>query len=127
MTPPTFILWRYVMPYSPRNTRMVKSYAPVVNALTELLEIDKPERTVVWIFCKETRKFYKSDEFYVKKHRQDEDPKELYINDFRHVNKEIWDQKVRNQRKGLGWKSDYEVENPPSTIESFFDEVNHNE
>jgi hypothetical protein len=115
------------MPYSPRDTRMVKSYAPIVNGLTELFEIDKPDRTPVLIFCEETRKYYHSDEFYVKKYRQHKDPKKLYLNDFRHITKEIWDQRVRNQRKGLGWKSDYELENPPATIENFFHEVTYNE
>jgi hypothetical protein len=108
---------------------MVKSYAPTVNALTVLLEIDKPEKTPLMVYCKVTNKFYPSDEFYVKKYNQDTDPRYLNRNSFRHITKEIWDQRVRNQRNGLGWISDYELENPPpppATIESFFDEANEN-
>jgi len=108
--------------YTVRFTRMVKSYAPIVNGLTELLGIDKPDNQPTYVFCKETGKLLKCDEFYVKKYHQDIDPKLLDQKSFRHINKKIWDEKVRNQRKGLGWKSDYELQNPPATIEKFIDD-----
>lgn len=112
--------------YSPRTTRMVKSYAPVKNALTESLGIDKHDNTPVMVFCKETRKYYTADEFYVKKYRQEEDPRGLYIDDFRHICKEIWDQKVKNQKAGYGWVSDEELMNPPTTLDKFLSEDNNN-
>ena len=113
----------YNITYSPRFTRMVKSYAPVKNGLTELLGIDGPDRQPTWVFCKEKRKYYRSDEFYVKKYRQDYDSKYLSPRDFRHICKEVWDQKVRNQKNGLGWKSDEQLFEESSTLESFIKET----
>jgi len=109
-----------------RVTRMVKSYAPIVNGLTELLEIDKPEKTPLKVYCSVTKELYNADEFYVKKHYQNVDPRILNQNSFRHITKEIWDQRVRNQRDGFGWVSDYERNNPPATLEVFFEQENEN-
>jgi len=105
--------------YSPRTTRMVKSYAPIVNGLTVALGIDKIETTPLYIQDKITKEFYPSDEFYVGKHHQDVDPRFLGQKSFRHINKELWDQRVKNYRNGFGWKTDEELLNPPATIENF--------
>lgn len=113
--------------YSPRYTRMVKSYAPVKNALTEILDIDKHDNTPIMVYCKVSRKYYTADEFYVKKYRQEKDPRNLHVQDFRHVCKEIWDQRVKNQKAGHGWVSDDELMNPPSTIDVFLSEDENNE
>lgn len=112
--------------YSPRSTRMVKSYAPIVNGLTKILEIDKVDKTPVYVYCKETYRFYPADEFYVRNYHQNYDPKTLNVKDFRHICKSVWDQKVRNQKNGLGWKSDRELEIPPATIETFFEKADEN-
>lgn len=104
---------------SMRKTRMVKSYAPIKNALTELLGIDKPDNTPIRIYCKETRDFLEADEFYVKKYHQDVDPRTLYINSYRNIRKEIWDQKRKNCRLGLGWKSDEQLNAVVSTLDNF--------
>jgi hypothetical protein len=104
---------------------MVKLYTPVKNGLTEAFGIDGKDNQPVWVYCKQTKKYYHSDDFYVKKYRQDEDPRNLTNKDFRHVAKYIWDQKVKNQKNGLGWKSDEELLNPPANLESFVDEVNN--
>jgi hypothetical protein len=105
-----------------RKTRLVKSYAPIVNPLTELLGISKkPENKPVLIYCKVSKKYLQADEFYTKQYRQDTDPRSLNIDDFRSVCKEVWDQQVKNQRAGLGWKSDAELEEEKnkSTLENF--------
>jgi hypothetical protein len=113
--------------YSPRYTRLVKSYAPIKNPLTELLQIDKPERNAVAAYCKHTGKYYLSDEFYVARGRQDKDPRTLNAKDFRGVCKEIWDEMTRNYKMGFGWKTNHEIENPPATIEFFInDKVTNN-
>lgn len=110
--------------YSPRVTRLVKSYAPVKNALTEALGIDKVQQAPVMVYCDVKKQFLHADEFYVKKYRQEKDPRSLYLNDYRHISKEVWDQRVANQKKGLGWKSDEELMESSSTIEQFLsDEV----
>ena len=102
------------MPYSPRNTRMVKSYAPIVNGLTELLGLDRIVNKPLYVQDSITKKYHLADEFYVKKHTQDKDPRGLGSNNFRHICKELWDQKVKNQRNGLGWRTDDEILNSAS-------------
>ena len=111
----------YNITYSPRFTRMVKSYAPIKNGLTEALGISGPDNQPIRKFCKEKRKYYNSDEFYVNEGLQHKDPRTLSSKNFRGVCKEIWDQRVRNQKKGLGWKSDDKIFNPGATLESFFE------
>ncbi|QMP83869.1 MAG: hypothetical protein [Caudoviricetes sp.] len=108
--------------YSPRVTRLVKSYAPVKNALTVALGIDKVQQTPIMVYCEVKKQLLPADEFYVKKYRQEKDPKNLYLNDYRHISKEIWDQRVANQRKGLGWKSDEELLESNNNIEQFLSE-----
>lgn len=107
------------MPYSPRFTRLVKSYAPIVNSLTVELGIDKIETKPLKIYCKEKKQFLNSDEFYVKKYHQDKDPRTLGAGNFRHISKEIWDQRVKNNKLGLGWKSDEELLIQNATLEEF--------
>ncbi len=109
------------MPYSPRSTRLVKSYAPIDNALTRMLDLHRVENRPLKIFCKETKQFLNSDEFYVDEYLQEVDPRTLHVNNFRHVCKEVWDQKVKNYRNGLGWKSDQQLEDVSNTLENFFE------
>ena len=110
------------MPYSPRTTRLVKSYAPIDNALTRMLDLHRAENKPLKVYCRESRQFLNSDEFYVNKYLQEVDPRALHIKNFRHICKEVWDQKVRNNRKGLGWKSDRELEENGNTLECFLKE-----
>ena len=112
-------------PYSPRRTRLVKSYAPIKNSLTEFLGIDKVESAPLKIKCSYSGKFFDADEFYVKKDRQLDDPRTFNQKDFRHIAKEFWDQKVRNQRNGLGWKTDEEVLNSPTDLSNFIEGKNN--
>lgn len=109
--------------YSKRVTRLVKSYAPIRNALTEILGIDKVQQQPLMVYCSYKKQYLPADEFYTKKYRQEIDSRTFSNQDFRHISKEIWDQKVKNQRKGLGWKTDQEVLDGERTLETFFDEA----
>jgi hypothetical protein len=96
-----------------RVTRMTKSYAPIKNGLTEALGIDTQRQNIpISCYCKVTKQWYSSDDFYIKKYYQQEDPKVLWRDDFRHVSKIIWDSRNENQKNGVGWISDYEIANP---------------
>ena len=108
--------------FSKRVNRLVKSYAPIRNALTYALGIDNVLQQPITVYCKYTKQYLPADEFYVKKYTQDKDPKVLSNKDFRHISKKIWDEKVKNRRAGLGWKTDEEVAASKNTLEMFLNE-----
>jgi hypothetical protein len=108
-----------VMDSSKRVTRLVKSYAPIKNPLTEILGLDKTQQAPLKVMCQRTYEVLPADEFYAKKYKQETDPRFLCNNDYRHVSKKLWDEMQENYRNGLGWKTNEELLNPPQTLESF--------
>jgi len=111
-----------------RKTRKQKSYSPIYNGLTEALGELKPDSTPLYMYDR-NGKLEKVDKFYTKSYRQGVDERGLYKNDFRPYLTDDWNEACRNQKKGLGFKTNVELEEirNRTTIDMFIcDEVKKN-
>jgi len=108
--------------------RLMQSYEPIRNPLTELLGIDDQKQVPLLIYCKVTHKLIPSEETYVKQYMQNIDPRTLHVNSFRSISKLAFDEKNRNNKKGFGWKTNEQLQIPTLNLELFInDKVDCNE
>jgi len=93
-----------------RKTRLTKSYAPIKNGLTILLDDVKPDPVPLKRYDKRSGKMLTVDNFYTKQNKQDIDPRFLSVRDFRGYTTDDWNEACANQRRGLKFKTNAELE-----------------
>lgn len=102
--------------------RLMQSYEPIRNPLTELLGIDNQKPVQLLIYCKVTHKLIPSEETYVKQYMQHIDPRTLDIRSFRPISKLAYDEKIRNMRSGIGWRTNDQLQKSTANLELFIDD-----
>jgi len=127
MTPPTFILWRYVMGAKVERIDTISVvWRSTPNMQANTIFGTTAYKTKICSCCGEEKPLIN---YYVKQNRQDIPEHALKASDFRTECIICYDEKNFNLKHGLGWRTNKQIQlsSEGNTIESFIsDEVNNN-